>query len=124
MGHSGPQSSKSFSVEDFHKHIVNKVNSIREATSIACPASLATLWAGLPPLFSEFSPPSTAEVIAVVKSSANKQCHFDPLPTWLLKESIGLLALFITTPSRLLWQFPVLWNYAIVSPKMSNLVLI
>jgi len=42
-----------------------------------------------------FTPVSSADVVELVKKMSDKQCTRDPLPTWLLKQSVEVLAPFL-----------------------------
>ena len=60
---------------------------------------------------------SVEDVIKAIKSAFSKQCATDPLPTWLLKDSIAVLAPYITSlfnTSLTNGYFPTQWNNAIV----------
>ena len=48
-------------------------------------------------LMHSFKTVSIEDVITAVRASPRKQCASDPLPTWLLKEVIIILAPYITT---------------------------
>jgi len=64
-----------------------------------------------------------AEVTKVIKDAANKQCELDVMPTWLLKDSVTLLAPYITTimnASLTSGQFPTVWKHAIVTPLLKK----
>lgn len=87
-----------FTADDYHQFLGNKVNGIRERTSKADPATF-TVHSG--PGLVLFADPSEADVTLIVMSLPCKQCQADPLPMWLLKESIETLAPFLTT--RHLW---------------------
>ena len=43
-----------------------------------------------------FMPVTQSDVIEMVRALPGKQCSSDPLPTWLLKENVGLLAPFLS----------------------------
>ena len=45
----------------------------------------------------EFSQLSVDDVVRLVKDSPSKACSLDPVPTWLVKQLIQLLAPFLTT---------------------------
>jgi len=49
-----------------------------------------------PPDFSTFKPASESEISKILFNCPNKQCDFDPIPTWLLKECSALLVPTIT----------------------------
>jgi len=44
-----------------------------------------------------FTPVSDADTAQLVRQTPVKQCSLDPVPTWLLKDCIDLLAPFITS---------------------------
>ena len=63
------------------------------------------------------------EVVAAIRVSPSKQCQFDSLPTWLLKDCIALLALFIThiiNSSITAGCFLTPWKHAILSPLLKK----
>jgi len=49
-----------------------------------------------PPDFSTFKLASTSEISKILFNCPNKQCDYDPIPTWLLKECSALLVPTIT----------------------------
>jgi len=66
---------------DIHRHLVDKVTSVRTATAGAeppfftlCPTNCS---------FRVFRPITPADVVKLVLSLPNKQCLSDPLPSWL-----------------------------------------
>ena len=70
-----------------------------------------------------FVPPSISDVVRMVKSSPSKQCQADPLPTWLLKESIDILAPFLTvllSTSLRNAEVPATWKHAVVLPLLKS----
>lgn len=46
--------------------------------------------------FTSFYKITHADVVTAVKNLPNKQCTSDPLPTWLLKQSVQFLAAFLS----------------------------
>jgi len=42
-----------------------------------------------------FSAVTPADVVAFVRALRDKQCASDPLPTWLLKKRVGIIAPFL-----------------------------
>lgn len=73
--------------------------------------------------FTVYSTPTIAEVTETVRSSPNKQCQTDPLPTWLLKDSIDTLAPFLIsllTKSVMSSKFPLSWNHTIVHQHLKR----
>ena len=70
-----------------------------------------------------FKTVSIEDVIMEVRALPSKQCVSDPLPTWLLKEAITILAPHITTifkssitEGHFLWT----WRHAIVTPLLKR----
>ena len=73
---------------------------------------------GNAPGLDNFKTVSIEDVIMVVRASPSKQCAFDPLPTWLLKEAITILAPYITTIFNSLTteeHFLQTWRHTIVT---------
>ena len=83
-----------FSPENYHSYIDKKVADVRASTSTA--PSLQYTRGNVSGLDS-FKTMSIEDVITAVRASPSKQCASDPLPTWLLKEAIIILAPYITT---------------------------
>ena len=56
-------------------------------------------------------------------TSPNKQCPSDPIPTWLLKASIDILASFLVslfTTSLSSGEFPTDWKHGLVYPRLKQ----
>ena len=77
-----------------HDFIDKKICDVRAATASADYPSFVDRQA--PKLF-DFELVSVDDVTKAIGSASSKQCAPDPLPTWLLKQLISTLALFITT---------------------------
>jgi Reverse transcriptase (RNA-dependent DNA polymerase) len=75
---------------NFADFFENKVNDIRAVTEGAPPAEFVD--AASTEQLSNFTPVSTDDVIKQVMDAPNKYSSLDPLPTWLLKSNIDLLA--------------------------------
>ena len=61
--------------------------------------------------------------IKAIKSASSKQCATDPLPTWLLKDSIAVLASYITSLFNISLTngyLPTQWKNAIVKPLIKK----
>src|SRR5664279_5357596 len=70
-----------------------------------------------------FSPVTPADVIKLVMNLPNKQCSSDPLPTWLLKNSIDLLAPFLCPLFNLslsLGAVPSSYKSAYITPLLKK----
>lgn len=71
--------------------------------------------------FMEFTVPTIDEVKNLVLASPNKQCPSDPIPTWLVKESIDILAPFFVhlfSISLSSAKFPTNWKHGLVYPRL------
>src|SRR5664279_6097845 len=76
-----------------HRHFDDKVAGVRAATAAADLPTFTRAPAGH--LFGSFSVITPADVVELVRALPNKHCSTDPLPTWLLKNSIDVLAPFL-----------------------------
>jgi len=77
-----------------HRFFDDKVAGVRRASTAGADSPTFTTV----PVSCElrlFTPVSSADVVELVKKLPDKQCTSDPLPTWLLKQSVELLALFL-----------------------------
>jgi len=77
-----------------HRFFDDKVAAVRTATAGADTPQFTTAPVGCE--LRLFSPVTADDVIKMVQALPGKQCLSDPLPTWLLKENIDALALFLT----------------------------
>ena len=70
-----------------------------------------------------FSALSIEEVSKIVRESSNASCRLDPIPTWLLKSCVYVLAPPITEMvnlSLLSGHVPEYWRTAVVSPLLKK----
>ena len=70
-----------------------------------------------------FSALSIEEVSKIVRESSNASCRLDPIPTWLLKSCVDVLAPPITEMvnlSLLSGHVPEYWRTAVVSPLLKK----
>jgi hypothetical protein len=79
--------------DSFAQFFDDKVISIRQLTQNAAPP---TFCASPPAVLSSFDLVSVDDVTKLILVSPNKQSQLDPLPTWLLKKCVSVLAPFIT----------------------------
>jgi len=77
-------------VWDLHRHFDDKVAAVRSATAGADPPSFTQC-----PVGSSFRPVTTDDVSELVRTLPDKSCLSDPLPTWLLKKNVDVLAQFL-----------------------------
>ena len=73
----------------FATHFSSKVNGIRTATASA-PAP--NIEARTVPVLNNFLPTTIIEISDIVKKLPPKHCDLDPLPTWLLKKALSVIA--------------------------------
>jgi len=71
--------------DGFVHHFTDKTDRIRASTA-ASPSPVITDRLVAEPL-SHLQRTSAAEVTAILKKSAAKQCQLDPVPTWLVKRA-------------------------------------
>jgi len=104
-----------------HRFFDNKVAGVRASTyGTDLPAFMPVpvgceLW-----LFITMSP---SDAVELVKKLPDKQCASDPLPTWLLKQSVDVLTPFL---SRLInwslqsWSVPSMFKSAYITPLLKK----
>ena len=71
------------------------------------------------PILDTFVPATVSEVTKVIKATPSKSCCLDPLPAWLLKDCLGLLAPVITSivnQSLSSGEMPSSLKLAVVTP--------
>ena len=113
-----PSSTSKHTADDFANHFWNKVDTIRNATqnspaSVIQPRSTPTLHV--------FRPTTPSEVSKIIMDSPDKQCSFDPAPTWLVKRLCPVLSGMIASicnTSFVEGVLPPSQKYAIVRPRL------
>jgi len=111
----------SLTAEHFFQFFDAKVSGVRAATATA-PEPIFSV-APTSCRLEQFAEISEQEVIKAVLSLTNKQCDFDPLPTWLLKENIKYVAPFITqlfNQSLRTGQVATAFNSVYVVPRLKK----
>jgi len=104
-----------------HQYFDDKVAGVREATAGAEMPQFTPAPAGCE--LRIFTPVTPTDVIKMVRALPDKQCSSDPLPTWLLKKNIEVLAPFL---SRLIcWSLehgvvPSAMKSAYITPVMKK----
>ena len=107
----------------FLKFFDEKVQAVRSSTSgFPAPVIDATASSSMP----QFRPCTEEDVRRVLMSSPTKSCSLDPIPTFLLKQSVDVLLPFVTAMCNASLQegnLPSTQRHAIVTPllKKSNL---
>jgi len=76
-----------------HRFFDDKVAGVRASTDGADSPTFTTVPVGCK--LRLFTPVSSADVVELVKKLPDKQCTSDPLPTWLLKQTVEVLAPFL-----------------------------
>jgi hypothetical protein len=104
----------------FQKFFDDKVQAVRASTSgYPAPVINATATTAMP----QFQPCTEDDVRRVVMSSPTKSCDLDPIPTFLLKQSIDVLLPFLTAlcnASLLEGHLPTSQRHAIVTPLLKK----
>ena len=101
---------------------LNKTDKIRKALDEVDASSLINSEVDVSkttPQFSIFNNATVEEVERVICKLPNKTCSIDPLPTWLLRENIGVVSPFVTRIANASMQagvFPDALKDAIVTP--------
>ena len=75
------------------------------------------------PVLDTFVPATVSEVTKVIKAAPSKSCCLDPLPTWLLKDCLGLLAPVISSivnQSLSSGEMPSSLKLAVVTPLLKK----
>ena len=90
--HAAPPSSD-IDATTLHRFFDDKVAAVRAATAGADPPSFTPAPVGC--VLRMFSPVKTEDIVSLIRALPDKQCTFDPLPTWLLKRNSETLAPFL-----------------------------
>jgi len=84
--------SSDIDVSTLHRFFDDKVAGVRRASTAGADSpTFTTVGCEL----RLFTPVSSADVVELMKKLPDKQCTSDPLPTWLLKQSVEVLAPFL-----------------------------
>jgi len=106
---------------DLHGYFDSKVADVRASTAGADPPSFTAAPLGC--VLQSFSPVTQDDVVVLVKKLPNKQCSSDPLPTWLLKQSVDALAPFLCRLFNLSLAcgvVPTRFKYAYITPLLKK----
>ena len=120
LGEIRSKSVPTFTATDFHNSMDKKIDDIRTATSSAAAPVFADYKASL---FDHFESVDVGLVTSILMTSPAKQCSLDPLPTWLMKDCVSVLAPCVTSiinTSLRTGYFPLAWRKAIVSPLLKK----
>ena len=94
MGRGRVPLSAAVGAEEIHRFFDEKVAGVRSSTADAPPPSFSV--APLDCVFHNFRLLTTDDIVNAVRLLPDKQCMSDPLPTYLLKENVDVLAPFLT----------------------------
>ena len=97
-----------------------QIDDIRTGTSSAATPVFADYKASL---FDHFESVDVGLITSILMTSPAKQCSLDPLPTWLVKDCVSVLAPCITSvinASLRTCYFPLAWRKAIVSQLLKK----
>ena len=105
-----------------HRFFDDKVAGVRRASTAGADSPTFTTV----PVSCElrlFTPVSSADVVELVKKLPDKQCTSDPLPTWLLKQSVEVLAPFLCRLFN--WSLqsgtvPLTFKFAYITPLLKK----
>ena len=117
LGRGRVSASLSIGVEDFNKFFIDKVAKVRSTTSDAPPPTFSQCQAGVS--FREFSRISIDDVIAAVRQLPDKSSAADPIPTFVLKKIVDLIAPFVAelyNRSLIAGHFPNRFKEAFITP--------
>ena len=108
------------SADDFGTYFLSKIDGIRAATASA-PAP--DIEARTIPILRNFLPATIKEISDIVNKSPPKHCDLDPLPTWLFKKAISVLApvlCHLCNASLSAGVLPTSQKHAIVRPILKK----
>ena len=116
----GSQAQSGLTADSFSKFFIDKVNDVRASTAGSADPDF-TAFHGHP--MDEFIPLSVAYVVRLVRDSPTKACGLDPVPTWLVKDFVQLLAPYLTNlfnRSMSEGYFPEMFRLAEVTPILKK----
>ena len=112
----------SVSSSDFVTAFSGKISDIRNATSGYGVPVFRSVKADCGSI-DGFHTVHVPDVLAIIKAMPSKQCSTDPVPTWLIKQTVDLVAPLITeivNRSIALGQVPDQLKFATVSPRLKK----
>jgi len=120
LGDSARDDDSPFRADDFAKYFKDKVDSVG-ASAAATP--LCDVPRRVTSSLADSAAVTVDEVAKLISSAPNKTCQLDIAPTWLVKDMIGLLSLFIAlliSKSLTTGCFPGEFKEAIVRPLLKR----
>ena len=118
---SNPISPKDLTANDFSRAFNDKIRDIRQSTSHASSPRFDPGCCSCDLL--RFKPVSVDDITRLIKSSPNKNCSLDPIPTWMIKQYSSELAPFVTflvNSSLERGQFPPAQKNAVITPILKK----
>ena len=118
--------SSSLSADEFAAHFSSKIDKIYASTTRA-PAPTIDVRSASITLLSNFKPVDASEIARLLSRTPAKQCHLDPIPTWLVKCAAVVLAPVLSLMCNASLQsgkFPDLHKHAAVFPRLKKSSLI
>lgn len=114
--------------DDFAKFFAEKIHNIRfdldqASSTINAPPALPSNNNGYKPGLSVLEPVGINELIDIICKSPTKSCCLDPIPTWMVKECIDVLAPVIqniVNCSLSSGKFPSVLKHAVVTPILKK----
>lgn len=113
---------------NFQTYFSDKIKNIRDTLESAPSGVSATSSQSAPdvPTIDSFSPFTVDEIIMIIKKAPSKSCSLDPLPTWILKKHLPILAPTLTNIVNLSLEqgvFPSTMKTALVRPLLKKTTL-
>ena len=108
------------SAEELAKFFARKIEDIRASTAGVPPAPITNRASSTMP---SFRPCTTTEVRRIIMSSPAKSCSLDTVPTFLVREFVDVLLLYLTAmvnASLAQGRLPVSQRHAIVTPLLKK----
>jgi hypothetical protein len=103
--------------DDHAQFFLDEIRRIRSSTAAAPPTVIEDRFIAEPP--SVFLPATSEEIVTILNRTQAKQCQLDPVPSWLIKRSSGILAPVIARMCNASFQqsaLPIQCKHAIVRP--------
>ena len=112
-------------LEKFSTFFVSKIHNIRQNLDKEGNGTDTSINGNenIPAQLASFDPVSVDSITKVIMKSPTKSCSLDPIPTWLLKESLDVLAPAVTkiiNTSITTSTFPSIMKQALVTPLLKK----
>ena len=126
--------SKEELAEDFNNFFISKITKIRDDLDsfsttdnqiASTTADNKHNHANVTSCLNDFTPATEKEICEIITASPPKSCDSDPIPTWILKKHLHLLAPLITRIVNLSLEsavFPSCFKSALVTPLLKKTI--